>query len=184
MSSVSLFQLTNGIKQGSGVNERVGRKIFLKSLYMRGFARLNRSAEAFPAVCRMALVFDKQSNGNTPVLGDIFREIDNMGSMSVVDYSSPMNINNTARFTILLDKTFALQNYSSSSATDDNHSAIVPIRFYKKLNLFTQFNEGNTGTVSDISSGALYLIFITNYNNSTQDEATCLDYTVRLRYTD
>lgn len=184
------FMLLNGLKPGSGINERIGRRILMKSLYVRGTVYGPNGSKTPPFNVRMICILDKQANAVQPQITDILREFDK-NSGAVTDYSTPVNISNAARFSVVLDKTFTGQNYSTDIATGPNFSAgTKPVRIYKKMNLFTQYNEGTSGGVADITSGALYLIFMVDIDalfptgSIAEADKPKIDLTARLRYID
>lgn len=189
----SRFLLVNGIIPGTGINNRIGRRIYMRSLYIRGTTFAVNSVLTPSYHIRMIALFDKQNNGasSAPDITEVLKEFNKSGS-SATDYSTPINISNAARFSILLDKTFTCQNYSSENDTNlvRISNGVKPIRVYKKMNLFTQYNEGTAGTSADITSGALWLLFMLDLDATRGDNTIAegnkpkLDLTVRLRYSD
>lgn len=185
------FMLLNGLAPGSGINNRIGRRILMKSLYVRGTVYGPNGSKTPPFNVRMMCILDKQANGSQAQITDILREFDKAGT-AVTDYSTPINISNAARFSVLLDKTFTGQNYSTDigSGTQNFSVGTKPIRIYKKMNLFTQYNEGSSAGIGDITSGALYLIFMLDLDalyptgQVVEADKPKIDMTVRLRYID
>lgn len=189
----SRFLLVNGVKQGTGINNRIGRRILMKSLYIRGTTYAIDSNQTPPWNMRMIVLFDKQHNGSSspPVITEVLKEFDGFDTTQT-DYATPLNISNAARFSILLDKVFTCQNYASDGSTSHSagSSGTKAIRVYKKMNLFTQYNEGTSGNAADINSGALWILFMLDLDAVRVSGAIAegnkpkVDLTVRLRYTD
>lgn len=65
-----------GIPGGSGYNQRIGRKIFLKYISIRALVKPVAPATFTPSVqnFRIVLLYDRQPNLALPGVGDIFQE--------------------------------------------------------------------------------------------------------------
>jgi len=76
--------------------------------------------------------------------------------------TAQLNMNNRDRFRILADKHIGLDPlvFTEATTTGCAVNQIKPIKLFKRLNLETIFNAGNAGTVADISSGALGVLWI------------------------
>jgi len=141
---------------GSDMNQRIGRKIIMKSIYIRGCIKRTPSINMVNAIVgpylgRMILVYDQQPNGAAIAASDV---LDN------VDSWSHLKLDNRDRFKILYDKEFALDSWWLDAPTAGNWNRDTQaIKKYKKLNLEVIFSS-STGTIGDIQSGALWLIFV------------------------
>ena len=155
----SLFVLLNGLQLGTGAYQRIGNKVTMKSLYWSVAFGLN-SLEVDPTVdaavnnvpVRMMIVYDKQTNGVLPAVGDLLSGFTGLGNATArtIDVNSPNNLNNRDRFIVLADKRFILQTGGPSSRY---------IKKYKRLNTSVAYKSGATvGDVSDITSGGLYFL--------------------------
>lgn len=176
------FDLLCAPTPGTGMDNRIGRKICIRSVYLRGFIQ-SRLADALGSdsvaptnLVRVILFWDKQPAGAAPAITDLLKE------------SSPvsqLNLNNRDRFVIVKDK-----NYFIGPITCDNtHSELwaggnlgYPFKIYKRLKKEVVFNAGSAGTIADINSGALYLFTLGN-RNSGLTTAYCT-YTSRVRFDD
>lgn len=145
---------------GSDYTNRVGRKIRITSAYIKGYVYTEASTQSAAVnstsqAARMMLVCDLQPNGSAPAITDI---------LTTADPSSHLNLNNRDRFLILKDKNFVFDPlYLSTTATQSYATASNQIKFlkvYKKLNMETIFNATNGGSIADITSGALYMVWI------------------------
>lgn len=153
------FTLVNLATLGSDMTNRIGRKINIKSLYVRGLIGSNLGftpAAAFGTTqqVRMIILFDCQPNGGAPAVLDL---------LNTASPASQLNLNNRDRFKIIHDKTWTFGPFVYSTASNYigiGGSQVAQIKKYKKLNLETVFNSTNGGTIADISSGALYVFFI------------------------
>jgi len=167
---------------GSDMTNRIGRKINLKSVYIRGFvaseASINNSSLVVPSQqARFILFIDDQPNGAAPAVTDLLKQ---------ANVTSQLNLNNRDRFKILKDKTFVFDPYVYNSAATTSvisaNNMVKNFKCYKRLNVETVFNAMNGGTVADITSGALYMLWIGSVVASGGDVNASL--TTRVRYLD
>ena len=153
--------LLNGCIQGSDATNRIGRKIVMKSLLLRGTFSLAATSTGGSPI-RIILFYDKQANASTPLTTDL---------LLADQFNSPNNLNNRDRFVILHD-------FMSEPISTGGHYS-CSFKFYKKLNLETMFNSGNAGTVGDITSGALWLFVGQNGSIGTANPTLVLRTRVR-----
>lgn len=167
---------------GADFNQRVGRKILIKSVYIRGRIALaasdaNALIDAPSQLGRIILLWDKQPNGALPSVSDI---------LTSATATAQFNINSRDRFKILKDKQWAFGYYNRSTTATQTYAVAdnvcFPIKIYKKLNLETIFN-GSAGTIADISSGSLVLFFIGTEASGTNQGAQAT-ISIRVRYKD
>lgn len=161
--------LINGIIQGDDYNQREGRKVTWTSLLFRGTIFSNNSSDVGDVI-RVMVVWDNQSNGALPAVGDV---------LQTVDYHSPMNLNNRDRFMVLCD------NYYTAEALAVSGGALTAgapcpnfFNIYKKFNLSTIFSA-TTANIGAISTGSMFVLAISLATNVSQ-----LSYTARLRFID
>jgi len=159
-NTTGTITLLNGCIQGTDFNQRIGRKILLKSVYIRGFVRSEASATmVLGAIAsqqvRMILVVDTQPNGVVFAITDL---------LVSASPASQLNLNNRDRFMVICDKTWVLDPYALNNVATTSFASmsnqIKPLKKFKKLNIETIFNAGNAGTIGDMNSGALYLVWI------------------------
>lgn len=156
--------LLNGCVQGTEATNRLGRKIVMKDLLLKGQLQLDPTTTGGGFI-RIAVVYDKQSNGVAPAITDVF--LTNA-------LNSPNNLSNRDRFVKVVDM--------ESPSISPNGDYSVPIVIYRKLNLETCFNTGNAGTIGDITTGSLYL-FVCN-NNGFATAAPLAGFQSRIKFTD
>jgi len=182
VNSTGVFQLLNGIAVGTGINQRIGKKVKCDSIYIRGRISLDvmQNAAAVSTTTapaqqvRMILFWDSQSNGTTPAVTDLLK---------AADPSAQLNLDNRDRFKILKDKVFAfgVGNFFSSVGYSGVGPVIANIKVFKKLNLDTFY--GTTGAnAADVQTGGLWLFFLGDFTAGTSDSIA--ELTTRLRYTD
>lgn len=157
--------LLNGLVPDSTATGRIGRKVVMKSLYLRMFSNFAATTTGFGYI-RYLVVYDRQSNAQAPAVTDILLSDDVL---------SQMNISNKDRFVIL-----ASGSMDPISAQANGISSEVEI--YKKLNLPVQFNAGTAGTIGDIQTGAVYILFAQTGGLATT--APQFSFRSRIRYSD
>lgn len=160
----SAATLLNGCVLGSDATQRIGRRINLKSLHIRGFAACAAGSTGGSPV-RVLVVFDKQANATAPAITDI---------LLANDYSSPNNLNNRDRFLTLAD--YIIPNISV--AGDFTRDVLI----YKALNLETTFNSGSAGTIGDITTGSVYMFICQTGGLQTANGG--FYFRTRIRYLD
>jgi len=157
-------QLLNGLVPDSTATGRIGRRVIMKSLYIRVLATLaTTSTQGAPI--RMLVVYDKQSNGAAPAVTDV---------MTTNSFISVNNISNRDRFVTLCDQ--VLPNIGTGGNFTEN------LVVYKKINLPVQYNAGTAGTIADITSGSIYITFAQGGTILTVGPS--ITYYARVRYTD
>lgn len=138
-------QVFSAVAQGSATNQRIGRRILIKSIQLR--ASIRNEAAANINDVRLLLVYDKQANGTDLSMTDVLQTQETEGLYK---------LENAKRFVILWDKVYVLQGLPVSPATD---SVGKSIDFYKKVNL-EQIYKGTGATAADVATGSLYLMAI------------------------
>lgn len=155
----SLF-LHSALTKGDNINERSGRMVRWKSIQLAGSVTRN-SLSTIQNRVHLALVIDTQPNGSPPTYTEIY-------STSTPD--SFRNLDGRKRFVILKTWDMVLD-------------ADRPERFfkcYKKLDMKTVYNSGDSGTISDIESNALFFVALSD----TAVSAPSLVYNARARFID
>jgi len=167
---------------GADYNARIGRKIRLQSVFIRGYVRTESGPSAVTSAiaqqCRFMLVYDLQPNGAAMTITDL---------LNTADPSSQLNLNNRDRFRIIADQEFVFDHYNYVTTATQTSQAfgrtIQNFKKYKKLNLEMIFNAVNGGTIADIASGALYMVWIGSNAAGSNTDANAVVST-RVRYSD
>lgn len=167
--------LLNACVEGSDYNNRIGRKIELTSVeyslvFAGGTGDLGTGA-TYPEnidVGMFSLVYDKQSNGAAPAWSDVYTV-----SGSVISPFSHRNVNNLDRFVVLATDRLTISVAGPNSAMCNR---------YIRTKHDVRFNSGNAGTIADINSGGLFLVYADQNTAGTQ--LTTLYGRVRVRYHD
>lgn len=163
--------LLNTIAQGASVNQRVGKKVVMRSLQCRGYCQNSSTASANDVA--FVIVYDKRPTGALPAVTDIF---------TAASSSAMTNDANSGRFTILkrwnevlIGNLTAAANYTE--AAYKNVDYFLPLK-----NLPVAYKAAGTGAIGDIEQGALYLVTLGSSAASTG--AASLVSQFRLRFLD
>lgn len=168
VSTTPIVTLLNGLSQGTTASTRIGRQILMKSIELRGHFQADSATTFTPVRC--ACVLDRQPNGAAPAFTDIY------------DAATPTalrNISNKKRFKVLFDSG-VLAVTGNSSAPNDN--SLIPYEHYRKIKIPVQYNSGNAGTVADIATNSLFMVFIGGTASGTADAG--FTGSLRVRYED
>lgn len=187
-SSNSCLSLLNGIYQGNGPYERVGRKVYLKSL------RFNYIIEPFTNNpldgissdrLRLSIVLDRKPQSSIPTYDTIFSSQKNDGNKTS-DIESFPNMYTTDRFRILHDRHFSTGRIDGGAtqaigrlnmdASELTGTGTI------KLNLAQLFKSASLG-IADIESGAIYLV-LASTSATLANAAWQMHGGFRLTYTD
>lgn len=179
--SAPVVFLLNGIAAGTDFYQRIGRKVKLRSLLFRGDIYASDNATTGALSYRVALVYDSQTNGAAVSYSDIFQSVQFNGTTGARAYSG-VNLNNRDRFKVLKDWTFTLAAVSLTVAGNGGYHNKRSLKAYIPLN-HDQIFSGTGGTLSDIQTGALFLIAICDAN-STGDDAGTITWNTRVRFSD
>jgi len=179
--------ILNSLAEGTGPTQRIGRKVFLKSLQMVGLWERNPEADAdniFPEhMIRCAIIYDRQPTGGYPNFADFYLSQDTNGDTTSTGLSMK-NMNNISRFVWLKEWDFLVpqlipgdnEYYWDGTATNGAGVATADalmsgagvgttfgatnasvLKIFFPINLETVYNAA-TAVVGSISTGALYLI--------------------------
>jgi len=167
-STTARVVLLNGLAQGTTASTRIGRRVTMKSIELKG--RVSAGSTGTLAAVRYALVLDKQANAAAPAFTDIY---------DAALPESLRNISNKARFQVLWDSGLTAVVGSSATPTD---AARRTMEFYKKIGIPVQYNAGTAGTVGDIQTNALYFVAIGDVASGTGAPVSVV--ACRVRYDD
>ena len=105
------------MKQGAGAQDRIGRKVVLKSIFFRIFAKATQTGykvlTSTNCGFRFMLLLDTQANGTIPTADDVFDDHSaGIGSDEwtggVISTQRLMRIENSQRFRVIMDKTISM----------------------------------------------------------------------------
>ena len=165
-TNASSFVL-NLIQSGTGSWNRIGKKIRLKSVRLRGVARFvykadGTSGEINSNNLRMIVVWDKQPCGNAvPAFDQIFGRTDQDGIEST-EWMDQLKYDNTGRFSVLRDVVFDMNPSTGNRGTPTgtvtlSHSFDEFIKLGGREVVYS--GQSSPMTIADVSSGAVYVFF-------------------------
>lgn len=133
------------IQQGTSVQQRIGKKVVLKSLQMRGFAQAGSTATINDVA--MLIVYDARPTGSLPAITDI---------LNSANSRSFNNDANSGRFKILKRVDCVL--VGGATLTEATYK---DMDFYLDLKKRPcVFQAAGSGAIGDISEGALYVVTV------------------------
>lgn len=173
-SAGAIFNDTlNGMVEGNTDSTRIGNRITVKSVMLRGTAKMASTAAATDTsqTVRIIVYLDRQANGATAAVGDI---------LASADYRSFNNLDNSDRFRTLAEETLDLHLTGATPSGAAYTYGETSKSFFLKAKLNLDFKyKGNAGTVADLSGNNIGVLVI-----SETDAIGTLGYIARVRYTD
>ncbi len=164
------------VPQGDTESERIGRKIQIKSLDVKGHLLLNASttSAATSTMVRMLVVQDKQTNGAVFTATDLL-EADNWISFN--------NLANSSRFRVLHSQEFQLVAKAGASVASpavNFGEDVVPVHAHLDLDMPIEYdNSATSGVITSVRSNNLYICFI-----AVADLVSTFAGMARIRFTD
>lgn len=162
------------IAEGNGESQRVGRKVTIKSVHIKGVMTLIQATDAANTTDKVfgMLVQDTQTNGAA------FTALDLIDTDTVVSFR---NLANSQRFKILAKKvwTFRAGGAAPSGAAFVFSQDQKDVNVNKKCNIVMEYdNSATTGVITSVRSNNLYWVTQSSggFTNSV--------LTARIRYSD
>jgi len=182
-------------QEGSSFYNRIGRRIRMKSIEIRGHIRPSyaNAAQHGQQFVRILVIYDRQVNGAAPVLADILTAYSNAGGTSSTAYDG-LNMNNRDRFQVLRDRKVVLPSVGVNGAVsgsvqttveaNQENQGLVYHEFIKTNGLETQFKaSSNPSVVGDVATGAYFIVTISSSDNNPTP-CFLLNIGTRLKYYD
>lgn len=169
MDTTGTIALLNTVPQGASVNERVGKKLVLKSLQCRG--AVYAGSTGTQAEGALMIVYDKRPAGALPAITDI---------LTAATSHAMNNDANAGRFKILKRMDYDIQGMTAANFTEK--SLQDSTWFLKLRDLPTTYKAAATGAIGDIEEGALYIVSVGSVVAGTT--AGSLAATFRVRFLD
>lgn len=186
-----------GIPQGVTENNRVGRKVRLTSIHIKGYLHKPVVIDASPTVSeatsassvRITLVLDTQTNGTQMSTGDCYQGHESNIATQGDGVGPGMeeglffrNLEHSARFRVLKD--FKVEMNPSGlggfTATLCNPSMVIPFEFELPLNVVMEFKNA-TGLIAACTTNSLHLTAI-QYSAAVGPLNVNISYFCRVRF--
>lgn len=165
-NTVGLVHHLTNIPEGNDDNERNGRSIRLKNIYLRGEIAMSTATPQNSAVSqyfRYILLIDKECKGVAPTPSDI---------LETVHWNSPLKMNNDYQWMVLKDKLYTLDNAKGRSKA---------VKIFKKIDAHIKY-QGTGATIGDARNNQIFLMVISNESNP--DVLPYFNFYSRVRYVD
>lgn len=179
--------LLNGLTQGAAQQQRIGNKIAMKSIRVRG--QVINLLTAVQTYARIIVYYDKQCNGANCLAGDLLATT-TTGLVSASTVFSELNLQNVERFQILRDYTIVLPSVTNTvgvltnvgfdSGQTPTGESIFNVDMFIKLKGLQTLYKGATNAVGDVATGGLFMVCL----NHQGVGAWTFRNTERLRYND
>ena len=171
ISDAGTLVLMNGLQPGTGASQRIGKKAVFKNYLLRAAIGVptNTGATPLSGYIRLMIVMDKQANATAPTVAQI---------LEAVSAIAPMNMDNRDRFTVLHDYQCPVDQLGGRPSTVHKK--------FRKINVTTVYNAGTAGTVADIATNSIYLLYIYTQigTGAAPTVPPALDFYGRIRYDD
>jgi len=185
-SNATALNCKNFPIQGSALYQRIGSKISMQSLQIRGNVYLPGTTAVASNVLesdiRFVVVYDKQTNGAAPLWSDVFADLPASGTLASSSLSH-VNPYNRDRFVILYD---TVKHYPGTIITTGASPGYNPTATETALHINVNLRgletmyKATAGSVADISTGGLFVGYLTNGTASSY----LIEYDFRLNYED
>lgn len=172
MDTTGTLTLLNIIPQGTTVNDRVGKKVKLLSIQMRGYAIAN-AGSAITNDVAVIFVYDRRPRGALPAITDV---------LETANATALNQDSNSGRFKILKRIDMFLLGSSAGGANSGSAYAQSVDCYTKLKELPYEAMAAGTGVIADINTGALYMITVGSAAAGTT--AATLNATIRVRFVD
>ncbi len=174
ITAAMVIQNLTVIAEGNGESQRVGRKVTIKSVHIKGVMTLIPATDAANTSDKVfgMLVQDMQTNGAA------FTALDLIDTNVIASFR---NLANSGRFKVLYKKTYLFNagGAAPSGAAFVFSSAQRDVNINKKCNIVMEYdNSATTGVITSVRSNNLY--WVTQATNGVVNSVL----TARIRYSD
>lgn len=173
---------------GNNQNQRIGRKITMKNLTVKGVIQWNwNKASGDPTTLppvMIAIILDKQNNSAAALTSqEVFT---NPGTLAALVCNPLRNLEYTSRYQVLWKKVYAGQVTSTEvvnvPGTYASAGVITPFSAYINLkNLQVLFNAEN-GNSTDITDNAIHIVAFSDHGTNSGEIDVDISYHSRLRF--
>jgi len=159
------IRLMVAIPQGPGVNQRIGKRAFYRSITLRGAVFAGSTMTL--ADTSVLIIYDKRPTGALPAITDI---------LTTTTPSGFMNDSNSGRFEVIrrMDTIVTGSQSAPNSNSMINFDHYIPLKSRPVV-----FETAGTGAIGDIDSGALYIICMSAVGAGTNAPSASLSWRIR-----
>lgn len=171
---VTTCVLLNGVAQSAGASSaitRIGDKVQATSIQFR-YNFLMDPDNLIGNIVRMIIFWDRQPNGATPLFSDVL-DVTTITSAASNTVYAPYNLKNAPRFKILYDKMDVLNVQQDLTVVAGNVTAAIQVASHPRhgkipLKRIVNYGLNTGGTITDISSNALFCLFLSDIGAASQ----------------
>lgn len=160
------------VREGVESDERIGRRIRVKSVGLKGVATLSGSTvvSSTDDTCRLIVFIDYQANGAAPAVLDVLQN---------ARWNSYNQLSNSERFHILHNVVWDLNAKSGGGpvGTSTSFESARSFELYSKMDLSVEFRSDG-GTVADLTQANVGVLAI------SKSGLVALEFEWRVRFTD
>lgn len=182
-----LATMAPAVAQGVGQSQRIGRKLWVESIQIKGCLTMSGLSNESDAAWRIVGVWDTQTNGaaTAALTGSI---LDTAGGTGQNVYMGKL-LSEGTRYQVFLDELGCINTTHASSWTNADpansttvtHAGVaIPINFYKKMHVCVEYN-GATGAVAEMKTNSFNFYIQTSTATANQIQMAGV---VRVRFRD
>lgn len=171
IATTGLVNTISGVAAGTDYNNRIGRKIMMRSLLIRmTLEPIATTSAPTGDVVRVIVFYDTQTNGVLPTIAQLLQNS---------QFDDPLNLDNRDRFRIIMDKFIGMNPVTyTAGALTAGAPVVKTLTKYRKFKLEGIFS-GVTSTVGSIATGGIFIAYI-----SKNGTLTNITWDARVRFID
>lgn len=146
--------------QGALQQQRVGNVISIRKFELRFF--ISAGSPTAQQSFRIIMFRDLMTVGSAPLVADLLALDGNAADNHMAAY----NINNRHRFKILADKRYDLIPEGGANDYAVQKKGFIRKNYSVGKEAQIHFNNANSGTVADVESGSIYLLYLTDVGSA------------------
>lgn len=189
----------NPMQAGAGFFNRIGRKtktlsirVKLQFTHKTTDETANSTLGQSSNMIRYALIYDRENTGVVPTFNAMFAVTDNQGSLATT-LSVPLKLQVADRFRVIADEVLVINPIktplyvTAATQTQTNYEIHTLDRFYdvsKREFIQSYQSTTNPASIADLSSGAIYLVLKPLIYNSTYNQISINQGSVRTKVSD
>lgn len=169
--TAGLVNTISGVAAGTDYNNRIGRKIMMKSLLLRfALSPIATASAPIGDVVRIIVFYDTQTNGVLPTIAQLLQNS---------QFDDPLNLDNRDRFRVIMDKYIGMpaSAYTAGALTAGSPTPKTMTK-YRKFRLEGIFS-GTTAAVGSIATGGIFIAYLSRTNTVTN-----ITWDARIRFVD
>jgi len=173
-TDMALISSVNLMQQGSGESDRVGKRVRLKQIFVRGNIVLDEPGSVSSSMFSLFVILDKQANGLNPDAATVFNPLYPPAQVM-------LNMENAQRFVVLKAFTRELASMTYNSGLEVYSYRNFPFEFVINCDIPIDFAEADPTVLASVRSNNVFVCYGTDTNGV---DTVTPAMTIRVRYTD